>query len=102
MSIRVFVSHQEQDSMTASLVSVSLLINDLKSYLDVVDDALTKDGPELADHIRSRMNDCDQLMAVVSKNTKSSWWVPWEIGVASEKNFRIATYTAESLNYLPI
>jgi hypothetical protein len=33
-------------------------------------------------------------MAVVSANTKESWWVPWEIGIATEKDYPISTYAA--------
>jgi len=31
-------------------------------------------------------------MAVVSQTTKESWWVPWEIGVAQEKERPITTF----------
>jgi hypothetical protein len=34
-------------------------------------------------------------MAVVSQRTKDSWWVPWEIGIATEKEFPISTYAGE-------
>lgn len=42
------------------------------------------------------MGKCTQLMAVVSTNTKGSWWVPWEIGMATEKDYPIATYAGDS------
>jgi hypothetical protein len=35
-------------------------------------------------------------MAVVSAATKDSWWVPWEIGMATEKDYPIATYAGDS------
>ena len=42
------------------------------------------------------MGVCTQLLAVVSENTKSSWWVPWEIGIATEKDFPIATFAGDN------
>ena len=93
--MKVFLSHQRDDSTRAMKVAARLRYNGLDTYLDVVDDALRKDGPELSDYLRAQMSTCTQLMAVVSSSTKGSWWVPWEIGVASEKDFLIATYTSE-------
>jgi len=72
-------------------------MNGLDTYLDTIDDALAKDGPELSDLLLRRMGECQQLIAVVSSGTKDSWWVPWEIGVGSEKGFRMASY---SENYI--
>ena len=39
-----------------------------------------------------RVKSCTHLMAVVSDFTTKSWWVPFEIGVASELELRIASY----------
>lgn len=95
MAEKVFISHKNEDSSAATEVSDRIKRNGISTYLDVIDSALTKDGPELADYIRLRMTECDQLIAVVSNSTKESWWVPWEIGVATEKDFRIASFSKE-------
>jgi hypothetical protein len=39
------------------------------------------------------MNTCDHLIAVISISTKASQWVPWEIGVATEKDYPLAAYS---------
>ncbi|WP_341234081.1 toll/interleukin-1 receptor domain-containing protein [uncultured Sulfitobacter sp.] len=90
---KVFVSHKNTDSLLAERVARRVRANGLETYLDTVDDALLKDGPDLADHLLRRMNECQQLIAVVSSTTKDSWWVPWEIGVGSEKGFRMASFS---------
>ena len=54
----------------------------------------------MADYLLRRMNECHQLIAVLSSKTAGSWWVPWEIGVGSEKRFRMATF-AQSTVVLP-
>lgn len=93
MSKKVFVSHKDLDSAIARVVAERLESNNFKVYLDIIDED-AKDGPELADYIRQKLSECDKLIAVVSAETKYSWWVPWEIGVATDRDFLIATYAA--------
>ena len=100
MAIRVFISHAGTDSRVATDVAAQVRSNGLGTYLDVIDDALMKDGPQLADHLLGRMDQCQQLIAVVSTETKESWWVPWEIGAGAEKGFRMATFS-QLYVYLP-
>ena len=90
---KVFVSHKNVDSALAERVARRIRVNGLDTYLDTIDDALLKDGADLADHLLRRMNECQQLVAVISSSTKDSWWVPWEIGVGSEKGFRMASFS---------
>ena len=97
---KVFISHKREDTRPAISISEQIKANGISTYVDVIDDALLNDGPELGDYIRNRMSSCDQLIAVISRTTQDSWWVPWEIGVATEKDFRIASY-ADSPVSLP-
>lgn len=97
---KVFVSHKDVDEALARRVAQRVRQNGLGVYLDSVDPALERDGPELADYLLGRMSECEQLIAVVSAATSKSWWVPWEIGVGSEKGFRMASYS-ERLVELP-
>lgn len=100
MTSKVFISHKDVDSNLARKVANRIEMNGMSTYLDTIDDALIHDGPDLADILLKRMNECQQLIAVVSVQTKDSWWVPWEIGVGSEKGFRMASYS-ESYVSLP-
>lgn len=97
---KVFVSHKDVDEALARRVAQRVRQNGLEAYLDSVDPALKRDGPDLADYLLERMSECEQLIAVVSTATSESWWVPWEIGVGSEKGFRMASYS-ERLVQLP-
>lgn len=93
--IKVFLSHQSADSTTAAYVARRLKnFHDIDSYLDIIDPYIGRPGEDLAAHIRVQMGNCTQLLAVVSEATKASQWVPWEIGVATEKDFPLATYAA--------
>lgn len=94
--IKVFISHQSADSVTAARVAARLKVQGLDTYLDVIDPYIKKNGEDLAEHIRDEMSKCTQLLAVVSFATRDSQWVPWEIGVATEKDYPLATYSLAS------
>ena len=98
--LKVFVSHKDTDEDLARDVAARVRQNQLDVYLDSIDPALQKSGSDLADYLLHRMNECHQLIAVLSSVTATSWWVPWEIGVGSEKRFRMATF-AQSVVTLP-
>lgn len=97
--MKVFISHQQADSAKATQIAQHLYqFHRIDSYLDVVDPKIgLQQGPELADHVRKQMDTCDSLLAVVSYETAKSQWVPWEIGIATEKDFPLATYADTSL-----
>jgi hypothetical protein len=99
--MKVFISHQQADSGRAAEIARHLLVvHSIESYLDVVDPKIgTRKGPELAEHVREQMDLCDSLLAVVSNETAKSQWVPWEIGIATEKDFPLATFAD---TYLPL
>lgn len=93
--IRVFLSHQSADATTAAYVARRLKDrHGIDSYLDVIDPYIGRPGEDLAAHIRAQMGRCTQLLAVISESTKASQWVPWEIGVAAEKDHPLATFSA--------
>lgn len=90
--MKIFLSHQQLDSTIAVEVK-----NHLKSrhsidcYLDLIDPKI-KDGEDIAAHAKEELGQCTQLLAIVSEATKASWWVPWEIGIATEKDYPLATF----------
>jgi len=67
------------------------VVHKIEFYLDVIDLNI-EEGERLGDYIREQLGGCTHLLAVISENTKSSWWVPWEIGIATEKEQPIATF----------
>lgn len=92
-SIKVFISHQQADTSLAARLSERLLYrHSIASYLDVADREIASHGEDLAEHVKTQLGKCTQLLAVVSEQTKTSWWVPWEIGIATEKTYPLATY----------
>lgn len=100
--MKVFISHKREDGEKARAIALRLKqIHLIDSYLDVIDPLIgAHDGPALAEHVQNQMNGCDSLLAVVSSATVNSQWVPWEIGIATEKRFPLATF-ANTLMPLP-
>lgn len=99
--MKVFISHQRADSAKATEIARRLRVrHDMETYLDVIDTHLNMDGEDLGDYIREQMSGCTHLLAVISYSTKLSQWVPWEIGVATEKDLPLATY-ADAVTSVP-
>lgn len=91
--IKVFLSHKAEDAEVAGTIAFRLKqYHQIDVYLDVIDRNLDKTGPDLADYIRGEMEKCTQLLAVISARTRESQWVPWEIGVATEKERPLASF----------
>lgn len=91
--VTVFISHQKADTaLSERIVHRLKTLHGIDCYLDTIDRSLSR-GEDLAAHIRARMEECTQLLAVVSPATGNSQWVPWEIGVATEKNYPLATFS---------
>ena len=70
-------------------------------YVDQLDPNVQGDSADLVTHIQDVIHPCQSLLAVVSRNTQSSWWVPLEIGVALENQKHIGSY-AVGLNRLSL
>ncbi|MCM3239596.1 toll/interleukin-1 receptor domain-containing protein [Heyndrickxia oleronia] len=88
---KIFISHKKDDSERATHIFQFLKGKSIECYLDVLDEGLAGDGEQLTRYLRSRLDECTHLLAVLSTRTKLSWWVPFEIGLATEKEFPIST-----------
>ena len=87
----VFLSHKREDTNATLLLAHYLERNGVICYVDVLDES-TKTTDDLTSLLMSRVRQCTHIMAVVSDNTEKSWWVSFEIGVASELTRRVTTY----------
>lgn len=83
----IFISHTTQDDSLAQKVFFRLKhIHSIDCYIDDMDKELSikRGSAQLTPLLVDRLRRCDTLLAVVSSNTKNSWWVPFEIGTARE------------------
>lgn len=93
----VFISHKSIDKPEALNIASYLLARGIQSYVDILDPQL-QTTDDITSMIVTRVRQCTHLMAITSANTISSWWVPFEIGVATDQDRRISTYTLETTN----
>ena len=89
--MKVFISHKDADSSIAREIKARIERNGAEAYLDVLDNVLY-DGQALTNHIKERISECTDILVIISNLTERSWWVPFEIGIASEKDFPIVNY----------
>lgn len=92
MNMKIFISHKKEDEETALAVQKALIDAEVDAYLDVLDNITAYDGEKLTKHIRKKLRECTDVIVILSSNTKKSWWVPFEIGMATEKDMPIANY----------
>jgi hypothetical protein len=95
----VFISYKHVDRDLAMRINNRLKLEGIKTYLDVLDNE-SQSTENITAVITKNIAECTHLIAVVSHQTASSWWVPFEIGEATISAKRIASYQA-GYNKLP-
>lgn len=104
----IFISHKQEDACIAEHVCNTLNSLGVNAYLDLLEGDLLLEGEALTNHIKSKLNECTDILVVMSKHTQESWWVPFEIGMAAQRDFPIVSYLINDvelpdyLNYWPI
>lgn len=92
----VFLSHKKSDAEIAREIYQLFQRTGIKCYMDELDEVLQK-STDITGIIMSRIVECTHMLAIVSHKTRDSWWVPFEIGVASKAERRISSYKAETV-----
>lgn len=90
--MKVFISHKQQDSSTALSIQSAFKRYGIETYLDVLDTSINGGGKTLTEHIKQELNTCTDIIVVISKWTKLSWWVPFEIGMSAQIDMPTANY----------
>lgn len=90
--IDVFVSHKSDDKDKAEDVARCIVTSGLSVWIDTVDIGGTADDIEMVRRIETAIARASSLIAVVTQVTNESWWVPFEIGLAYEKEKQLASY----------
>lgn len=92
--MKVFISHKKEDSLLALSIQNAFSKYGISSYLDVLDSDIDAGGKELTEHIKKNLNSCTDIIVVISEKTKSSWWVPFEIGMSAQIDMPTASFLA--------
>lgn len=88
----VFVSHTTTDDILANTVANCIRSCDLTAWVDSDFLEPHDDGPGMASKIKQVIGRSYCLLAIVTSATSESWWVPFEIGIASQTNKFLSTY----------
>lgn len=89
--MKAFISHKSEDMNTAAtLIADRLEDINYEYYFDKNDPDISK-SLDRAKHIESEIEECTDLIVIITKNVVSSWWVPFEIGLATANNCRIVS-----------
>lgn len=93
--MKVFISHKKENSEQAKVIRYFLEQHGVPSFLDIVDEVIVGKPDHIVDYIIKQLEGCTHLLPVVSSVTQLSWWVPFEIGVGTEKGMPITTFIVE-------
>ncbi len=98
----IFISHQKADSEYCRKVAQYIMDADFDVYFDENDNDLRlkreADDPKgVTDCILKGINNSHFMLCVVSKNTLSSTWVPFEVGFGYDK-IELGILTLEGIN----
>lgn len=96
--MKFFISYSWVDSTIVD--DVVKLFKDLAIdyFLDKKDIKL---GQSITEAVDKSMNSCTHILIVISKQTEKSWWVPYELGRATEKGLIVIPLIADSDAKLP-
>ena len=101
--VNVFIFHQRNDKDIALKVQKKLEIERIKSFLDATDNGHTG-FKTVTEWIVTNLRKSTHILVVYTNNTKSSEWVPFEIGMAYEREEGIAIFDPQHIigkpNYL--
>lgn len=96
--IKVFISHKKEDSYIASRIANELNAMEIPYYLDLLDFTVTRNGKELTDHIKRNLNNCTDIIVIMSAATRYSQWVPFEVGMSTQNDMPTATFLQENVS----
>ncbi len=103
----VFISHKKEDEDSAKAIG-EYLMNEVNVdiYLDLYDIELKEavsieNDKKIVESIKKGIGTSTHLLCLVSDKTRLSWWVPYEIGVASEHNKDITTLKLKGVEEIP-
>jgi hypothetical protein len=103
----VFISHKKEDEEIAVALGDFLMKKlHIDIYLDLYDldlqEAVSKENDEkIVKSIKEGIELSDILLCIVSDNTRLSWWVPYEIGIADINKKIIASIKTKDIDDFP-
>lgn len=96
--MKIFISHKKEDAIIANDIANELKRLRISCYLDLLDAGMVLNGKALTEHIKRNLNNCTDIIVVMSESTRYSQWVPFEVGMSAQKDMPTATYLKENVD----
>ncbi len=93
----IFISHKKEDKERALRIHSYLKRQGVNSYIDVLDPKISYEN--VTKRIIKQLRKATHLIVVFSEYTEGSMWVPFELGVAYERNNGIGVYLWQHSTY---
>jgi len=85
MSVKIFISHKQEDAGKAETVADYIKKEyGFETYVDTLDDGI-RPYANITDRIIGKLRDTTHLLVIFSEKTVESMWVPFELGVSYER-----------------
>lgn len=102
----VFLSHKSEDNDAVKDIAKYFSDAGIDYYLDVDDVNLqtavkNNDHKKISEFIELGINNSTHVLPIVSEETKSSWWVPFEIGFAKKGEKNLALLLLKEVPHVP-
>ena len=97
----VFLSHKSEDKQATLAIAQALIRQGISTYIDYVDPQVSAQDPNLESYLRKIIHSSKSLLTIATANTISSWWVPFEIGVALDNDKLVGTVLRGTPGQLP-
>ena len=98
--MKVFISHKNEDMELADECANISKEKGFDIYLDKYDPYINE-SQDRAKRIESKIESSTDLLVIITENTKSSWWVPFEIGLSTANDIRIVSLVCKNAPELP-
>ena len=95
--MKIFISHKQEDDAVARRLDQEFRYHNVDTYLDLINDTILKDGEALTKHIRESLNTCTDIIVVMSEKTRLSQWVPFEVGMSTQKDMPTVTFMVDDV-----
>lgn len=95
--MKIFISHKNEDSVIAKRLDFEFKRHGINTYLDVIDEQISNNGKSLTEHIKNAMNECSDIIVVMSEKTRNSQWVPFEVGMSAQRDMPTVTFLVENV-----
>lgn len=103
----VFISHKQEDKEAAQAIGEFLLNTvGVNIYLDSMDKLLQsatqlENDKLIVESIKKGLEYSTHLLCLISEQTRLSWWVPYEIGIADSKKLSISSLKLKNVQDIP-